>query len=480
MKIRISIWAAALLLLSTTLPAEESIDDAMKRANSDYGQRLRLANDELIRTRERIAREKAPLLQAMRASEDRIISAQTEIAQLETAQEQAAEKSRKLGKEADQLRKNESYLNTLAHDSLTAFEEGLLPGERWFLAESIQSHQEEFAQPAKLTGPQRSSAAASFLFEHVQLSLGGYTKTGSSLVEGDNLMLAGTFAFVGPETFFRPERGGFAGTVRLREGTVHPVTYLLPEWKPTAAEAFFQGRLGTIFADASAGKALRLQETKGTIWQHINKGGLVSYAILCVGLFALILILLKVRDLWRMAVDKPETVHRCLAGLTKGNRLAAQESVRKLKATTRELFEAGLLHLDESKTLLEDGLNAVLLRQRLHYERRLPLLAVIATAAPLMGLLGTVTGMVRTFSLITVFGTGNAGKLASGISEVLVATELGLIVAIPTLIAHGFLSHRIQKNLSLLECYAVEFVNTSQRHESALKTKETILREGAA
>jgi len=95
----------------------------------------------------------------------------------------------------------------------------------------------------------------------------------------------------------------------------------------------------------------------------------------------------------------------------------------------------------------------------------LPLLAVIATAAPLMGLLGTVIGMVRTFALITVFGTGNAGKLASGISEVLVTTELGLLVAIPTLIAHGILAQRISKNLSLQERYALEFA--TQREAKA-------------
>jgi biopolymer transport protein ExbB len=112
-------------------------------------------------------------------------------------------------------------------------------------------------------------------------------------------------------------------------------------------------------------------------------------------------------------------------------------------------------HAGRSREKLEEYLQAVLLAQRLQLERRLPLLAVIATAAPLMGLLGTVTGMVRTFALITVFGTGNAGKLAGGISEVLVATELGLMVAIPTLVVHGFLSQRVQKNLSLLERYAV-------------------------
>jgi biopolymer transport protein ExbB len=96
------------------------------------------------------------------------------------------------------------------------------------------------------------------------------------------------------------------------------------------------------------------------------------------------------------------------------------------------------------------------------------MLAVIAAAAPLLGLLGTVVGMVKTFTLITVFGTGNAAKLSSGISEALVTTELGLSVAIPALILHGFLSYRTQKNLSLLERYAVEFVAASEDHKATV------------
>ena len=307
----------------------------------------------------------------------------------------------------------------------------------------------------------------------VQLALGGYTLKGSSLIDGSSQLVPGTFAFAGPETFFRADQGGAAGTVRTREGTGHAVTYVLSDWKPAAAEAFFQGKMGQFPADASAGKALRLKETKGSIMQHINKGGVVSYAIICVGLVSLLLILQKLRDAAQMTVDQPETMQRCLSLIAAGNPAEAAQAVRALKTTTRELYTTGLRHLEESREMLEERLTAVLLRQRLHYERWLPLLAVIATAAPLMGLLGTVTGMVRTFTLITVFGTGNAGKLASGISEVLVATELGLLVAIPTLVAHGFLSQRIQKNLSLLERYALEFVTAAQAGKPAEESRES-------
>jgi biopolymer transport protein ExbB len=471
---RLSLCLAVVLLGAVALRGTETVDDALKRAALDYGQRLGAANDELTQTRERIAREKAPLLKARRAAEDRIAAAEAQITRLETDAEHFQEDHRKLGKDADALRKNASYLATLAHDSLVALEEGLQPGERQFLPARFQTLQEEFNNPAKPAGTQSVWEAADLLLARVQQALGGYTVAGSSLIDGDNRMADGTYAFVGPETFFRAAQGGVAGTVRVREGTGHPVTYPLTDWSPADAEAFFQGRMGVFLADASAGKALRLKETKGTVWQHINKGGVVSYAILAVGLASVLLILRKVRDLLLMAVNPAETIRHCLGVVATGTAAQAEQTVRELNLTTRELFTVGLQNIAEPREVLEEQLTAVLLRQRLHYEHWLPLLAVIATAAPLMGLLGTVTGMVRTFALITVFGTGNAGKLASGISEVLVATELGLLVAIPTLVAHGFLSQRIQRNLALLERYALEFVTAVEKRKTREQSKETI------
>ena len=474
MKSSFFVTLAVSLFLAVGLGAAESIDDAMKRATLEYNQRLRQANDELMQTRERIAKEKAPLLQAMRAAENRIVAAETETTRLETAQEQTVENHRALAKDADSLRKTESYLNTLAHDSLTAFADGQLPGEKQFLSGKLDELTEGFNDPAKLAGGQKSLDVASLLLEQAQQALGGYRVAGASLIDGDSRMVEGTFAFVGPEAFFRSDQNGLVGTVRMREGTGRPVAYLLSGWKPASAEAFFQGKQGTVMADPSAGKALRLKEAKGTVWQHINKGGVVSYAILGVGLLALVLIGIKINDLTRMDVDTPQAVQRCLEIVATGSEKEVGQAVRSLKVTTQELFTAGLRYRNETKEMLEERLTAVLLRQRLHYERRLPLLAVIATAAPLMGLLGTVTGMVRTFTLITVFGTGNAGKLASGISEVLVATELGLLVAIPSLVVHGFLSQRIQKNLSLLERYALEFVTASRAGEIKGQVKESV------
>jgi biopolymer transport protein ExbB len=465
----------ALLLLTATvvgfgataLPGQ-TMDKTLENAATDYRERVARAADELNRTRSRIGAEKVPRLEQMRAAQDRVIAAESEATRFETRHEEAAEQRRKLLLELDAVRKTTTYVSTLAHDGLKAAADGLAPGEDQLVGEQLQTLQKQLDDLS--AGPRSSAAldAADFLLTRTERALGGYRAQGRAMIGETNEVVPGTFAFVGPETFFRAEQGGKPGAVRPREGAKFPVSYSLPSWRPQDADPFFAGQPGMIAADASGGKALRLKETTGTVWEHIKKGGLVAFGIVGVGILALLMILQKVRDLSQMAVDGPAKVEACLKLVATGSLTEAEKAVKTLKRTTRELFLVGLRYADQPAAILEERLEAVLLEQRLYYERRLPLLAVIATAAPLMGLLGTVVGMVKTFALITVFGTGNAGKLSTGISEVLVATELGLVVAIPTLVAHGFLAHRIQRNLSLLERYALQFATSVGTAKAAL------------
>jgi biopolymer transport protein ExbB len=92
-------------------------------------------------------------------------------------------------------------------------------------------------------------------------------------------------------------------------------------------------------------------------------------------------------------------------------------------------------------------------------QRGLPFIAIASATAPLLGLLGTVTGMIETFRLINLFGTSDARNLASGISEALVTTEFGLIVAIPALILHALLSRKVQGIKATMEMASLAFLN---------------------
>jgi biopolymer transport protein ExbB len=464
---------ASSFFLAGAVRGAETFDEAMKRAASNYDERLRKAAIELNGARERIAGEKAPLLQEMRSAEDRIVTAEAQIERLQTGQEETSGMRRKLLMDLDSTRKSTTYMGTLAHDGLAGFEGGLSPGEGQMLSDRIQALGQELDETS--AGPSGRAAVdvAEFLLERTQRALGGYSAQGMALVSGDNQVYPGVFAFVGPETYFQADEGTRAGVVRPRSGSIYPVAYPVPGWSPAGRSQFFQGQLGSVIADSSGGRALRLRETRGTLLEHIQKGGLVAYVIIATGLLALVMIAQKVRDLSLLAPDPPEVVRAFLSDVARGDLAKAELASRTLRRTTRELFQAGLQFSESPKDILEEHLQSVLLEQRLHFERRLQMLAVIATAAPLMGLLGTVIGMVKTFALITVFGTGNAGKLASGISQVLVATELGLVVAIPTLIAHGFLAQRIQRNLSLLERYALEFVTAVETSRAAEESVST-------
>jgi biopolymer transport protein ExbB len=462
----------ALLLagaLTVSLPAaDDNLPQILDRAKADYAARIRQAGTELVAARERIAAERAPLLKRQNDAEERLLAAESIRLQFQTGDRSTTDERNRIVREAGTLHQNVSYLNSLAQEGLKAFADGLVPGEDQAAGTRLRDLQSTFESGAQASGPQAALDTAEFLLAEVRQALGGRAVRGQSLLDGGNEVKPGVLLFMGPQTFFRADSGETGVAVRLREGATHPVAFSVAGWDAGAAAPVFSGGRGVIAADATGNKALRLRETRGTLWEHVAKGGYVAFAILGVGLLAAMLAIQKLIDASRLRIDDPATLQDVLDRLRAEGRSGGEAALGRLTGVSRELVATGLRHMGEGKIALEERLQAWLLKQRLHFERRLPLLAVVATAAPLMGLLGTVVGMVKTFALITVFGTGNAGKLASGISEVLVATELGLAVAIPTLVVHGFLSQRIHRKLAALERYALEFVtaaSTSREEE---------------
>ncbi len=124
-----------------------------------------------------------------------------------------------------------------------------------------------------------------------------------------------------------------------------------------------------------------------------------------------------------------------------------------------EMLTLGVDHRREPRELIEEIMYEQVLATRLKVQRLLPFIAISASAAPLLGLLGTVTGIINTFKLITVFGSGDVKTLSGGISEALITTEFGLIVAIPSLLLYAFLSRRARGVISEMEKAAVALAN---------------------
>jgi biopolymer transport protein ExbB len=107
----------------------------------------------------------------------------------------------------------------------------------------------------------------------------------------------------------------------------------------------------------------------------------------------------------------------------------------------------------------ENALQEAILREIPPLERYLSTLGILAAIAPLLGLLGTVTGMINTFHVITFYGASDPRMMSGGISEALVTTMLGLAVAIPIMLCHTLINRKVETLISTMEEKAVAFVN---------------------
>jgi biopolymer transport protein ExbB len=109
--------------------------------------------------------------------------------------------------------------------------------------------------------------------------------------------------------------------------------------------------------------------------------------------------------------------------------------------------------------LVEQAIQRALVVEMPTLEKRMGLLATLGAVAPLLGLLGTVSGMITLFKVITEVGSNDARLLAGGISEALITTEAGLIIAIPILLIHGWLSERVEEITAILRTTILEVLN---------------------
>ena len=122
------------------------------------------------------------------------------------------------------------------------------------------------------------------------------------------------------------------------------------------------------------------------------------------------------------------------------------------------VLKVGESYMKENIDRLELKLAEEIMKERPPIERGISFVKIVSVVAPLAGLLGTVTGMIVTFQQITLFGTGDPKIMAGGISQALVTTVLGLVVAIPTTLAHSFLQSSARSVVDVLEEQATGIV----------------------
>lgn len=191
-----------------------------------------------------------------------------------------------------------------------------------------------------------------------------------------------------------------------------------------------------IAIDPTRGALLNLLLEAPNFQERIEQGGFIGYVIIAIGALGLLLALERIIVLIMQTRKVSDQMRSSTASADNplGRILLAYEANKHLGLEALEL-----------------KLGEAILRERTPLEKYLTLIKIISVIAPLLGLLGTVTGMINTFQTITLFGTGDPKLMAGGISQALITTVLGLVVAIPVVFFHTVANTRSKTILAVLE-----------------------------
>jgi biopolymer transport protein ExbB len=206
----------------------------------------------------------------------------------------------------------------------------------------------------------------------------------------------------------------------------------------------------TFGIDGTRGSILALLVESPTIGDRLQQGGIVGYCIMGLGVIGLLI------ALWRAA------------GLSTAGRKVSAQLKRDSASTDNPLgrvLAAYEANRGADTETIELKLSEAALKEMPDLTKGLLFIKVISVVAPLMGLLGTVTGMIKTFQVITLFGAGDPKMMAGGISQALMTTVLGLVVAIPMVLIHTLVSGQSRKIINILQSQSAGIVAThSEKH----------------
>jgi len=199
------------------------------------------------------------------------------------------------------------------------------------------------------------------------------------------------------------------------------------------------------------------------MWDLINKGGPMMYLIILSSVLAFGVVIERVYHLNRAKVDAEKFMDGILNVLKRNKVIEAIELCNNTPGPIAHIVKAGILKHDRSKPEIKEAVDEAAQLEIPRLGKHLPILATVAHIAPLLGLLGTVTGMIKSFQIIQQKALNmapvNPGDLAGGIWEALLATLAGLAVAIPTYVAYNYLVSQVDGIVYDMERSATDLVN---------------------
>ncbi len=301
---------------------------------------------------------------------------------------------------------------------------------------------------------------AELSLDRIEAAVGGQRFAGSA-ADSEGVLAQGSFMLLGPLAFFAGPTPETTGIARSELNSNEPRVTPVPGLDTAAgdiASVVREGR-GMLPVDSTNGDALKVAEATDTVFDQIKKGGAVMWPLLGLGGIAVVIGAVKWLQLSRVRRVSARRFHQYMAYLVNGQSDRAIAEAAPVRGPLGKLLNVSAENADEPRELLEEIMYEQVLHARSRLNSFLPFIKVTAAAAPLLGLLGTVSGMINTFKMITIYGTGDAQTFSGGISEALITTQWGLIVAIPCLLLAAFLSRKAKAVTDDMEKLGVAIMN---------------------
>ncbi|RBP27858.1 biopolymer transport protein ExbB [Marinobacter pelagius] len=194
------------------------------------------------------------------------------------------------------------------------------------------------------------------------------------------------------------------------------------------------------------------------MFELLKAGGILMVPIVACSILALAIVLERFWTLRASRVAPPQTINELWRWIKKKDLNGRKLKALQASSPLGRVLAGGLLNAKHGREIMKESIEHEASHVIHELERFLNPLGTVATIAPLLGLLGTVIGMIKVFAEIQLAGVGNAGNLAGGISEALITTAAGLSVAIPALICHRYFIRRVDELVVNMEQEAIKLV----------------------
>lgn len=399
----------------------------------------------------------------------RITKAKTELNNLQrniSGKSQAyAQKLDQRENEITSLRTQVAAQQRLADEQLLSLDKLKERVDQWEARSNYQSQMlRHFGDAAGLSGElQNQEDPLAVIVQHFESTLAPTWKPVKVILPGGTVAESPTLK-MGPVEVTLDQETQLAGLL-VREQGLEP--QVLDLWGAEEKSNFLQLResgYGYFTFDPTLGNALQLRGSGNGIADHLKKGGIWAVPIVFFGILSLLIAVLKGVQLLRLPKVNDAMLEQVKNGARPSHAITdlpveARKAYENAGAAQRKLIQ---IALNNPVSQQRDDLMVANLMENKHVlEKYMGIVAISAAVAPLLGLLGTVSGMIDTFKMMTIFGSGDASTVSGGISEALITTELGLIVAIPSLLVSALLTRQIKHYMHRLENFAIRLSKVS-------------------